>query len=139
MYLGRFRLGETVRVPVLGDRATASYDVNTPPVCTIYDGSGAKVLHALMPPADPYGAAKRLFALLVRLGSAFAAGRYRVAFNFTTADETTGLKVAHFDVVPGGNAAGNVIAMAYYQRPQATWLVLRTDADTRVLARNPYQ
>lgn len=139
MYVGRFTLGERFFAVLLGDRATARFDVNTPPTFTIYNAVGVKVLSGLVPPLDPYGAGKRLFALPVRLTATFGVGRYAIAFNYTTADTATWLKVSHFDVVAGGNAAGNVIAMTYYQRPHATFLVMRTDQDQRLLARNPYQ
>lgn len=139
MYLGRFRLGEWVKVPLLGDDFTTASAVQFAPALSIYNAAGTKVYSGLMPPLDPYGAGRRLFSAPIRLSSAFAVGRYFVAMNYLVTSNRRYLKTANFDVVAGGNAAGNVIAMWYYPRPHATHLVLRTDADSRVLARNPFQ
>jgi hypothetical protein len=137
MWLGRYKLGDTLRVPLLADNTTAPSTPAAAPTLAIYTANGVKVFAGGMPPLDPY-AAVGLFSLAVRLGELFAVGQYRVVMQYQVSGGAR-QKVAHFAIVDGGNAGGNFIAGTYYQRPQAAFLVLRTDADTRVLARNPFE
>lgn len=136
MYLGRVQLGEWLTVPLNTDDRLQPTAPPAAPSLAVFDHTGAKVAQALVPAADLAGVTG-LFAARIRLGATFATGRYLVCLQYRTAGGASRLKAAHFDVVAGGDANGAIVAMTFYQRPQANYLVCRLDSDQRLLARNP--
>ena len=130
MQLGRFILGQFVRVPVFTGNVPAAA-----PLLTVYTGTGTRIYGPVkMPPGDFYGV-DGYFVLPVRLGSLFAVGRYAVAISYAAPDPT--LTVARFEIVAGGDVDGAVTALTFYRRPHANFLVGRLDSDQRMLAKNP--
>jgi hypothetical protein len=137
-WLGRFKLGDTVLVTCLADNVTVVNTAPAAPVLSVYSSAGTKVFSSPMPPLDPYGATG-MFTCSVRLSSDFSEGHYAVAMSYHTSGSSPRLKTAIFQIVGSGAAGGNVISGHFYRRPHADHLILRTDASTRVLARNPYE
>lgn len=135
MYLGRYSLGEEIILPV---HATAGGQVVTPdeaPTVSVYDADGTLVFSAAMPGWDRQRS-PGLFAYRRQLDEDFAPGRYAVRTGYR-AGGTGRACVHHFEVVAGGDAAGRVVSMLHVARPQADYLVTKTDAGKRLFGRSP--
>jgi hypothetical protein len=136
MNLGRFELGQELVVPMLctdGDMAAVVPDA--PPAISVYDADGSKVLSALMACRDRFGATG-LFLYRAPLGSAFSVGRWSIALTWKYSGVGR-LRVFQFEIVPGGDQAGAVVSQYFLERPNANYLVQRTDGGTRTFGRNP--
>jgi hypothetical protein len=72
------------------------------------------------------------------LGSSFPAGRYRVSYHWTVGGYA-GEAEDNFEVAAGGDPAGAVISLCWYERPHANFLIMQLDpASGRLLfGRNP--
>lgn len=135
MFLGRYQLGEEVVVPLLCcGPAEAPAAPDAAPSAMAYQ-AGAKVLTALLSPRDAF-AQPALFALRLFLDSRFAVGQAAVALCYRLAGAGY-LKTVTFEVVDGGDPAGAVVSMYLMERPQARYLVQRTDGGARKFGRNP--
>lgn len=137
MYLGRYFQGQQVPLTL-----SATDQNGTPglpgaaPTARVRGDAGVLQVLAL-PILDRYGATG-LFQTLLTLGSSFPAGRYRVSYHWTQGG-FTGTTEDVFEVAPGGDAAGAIISMAWYERPHANFLILQTDPSSGQLlfGRNP--
>lgn len=136
MNLGRYQLGEEMVIPLhVTDGANTPGTPDVLPWAMVYSAAGAKVISALMAPRDRYRATG-LFFYRLQLGSLFALGQYSVAVAYKVSGVGR-LKTMKFEVVGGGDANGAVVSMYWMDRPQAKYLVQRTDAGARVFGRNP--
>lgn len=135
MFLGRFRAGEFVRIPVHVRDGGTPYAQGPAPVITIYDSSAAKVGSLRMPPVDK-GSLTGMFVGRLRLDASYPTGLYRYSINFL-ANSTVKLVVGHFEVVDGGQVDGGVVSTFFYPRPHANFLVQRLDSDQRLITKNP--
>jgi hypothetical protein len=101
-----------------------------------------------LPAIDRYVTAG-LFSFALSLGSSFLPvpiGNYRVVYTYSLGTYT-GLVEDSFEVVDGGNSAGNILSAYYYRTPNTDYLVYQTDngqnigghsVEGRILAgRNP--
>lgn len=48
-----------------------------------------------------------------------------------------GVELAYFEVIPGGDNRGSVVAMFYFDTPQGRFLVQQTDAGQILMGKNP--
>jgi len=48
-----------------------------------------------------------------------------------------GVEIRNFEIMPGGNEAGTVISMHYYDRPTGKFLVYQTDGGILFKGKNP--
>lgn len=127
---GRFFQGQFVPISVLAKEAA-----NLPthaPVLTIYRGV-TKISTAAMPVAD---LANGLFVLEVQLDASYTAGHYAAHVSYVLVGSPR-VAVFYFESLGGDGAAGAVVSMAFYDRPQAKFLVQRLDSNIRRLVRNP--
>ncbi len=134
MNAGRFTLGQVVPLFVHCQNDEIEDVPASAPVATIYTGAGARVVAFAIPPVDS-GVVDGLFVGQLFLDGSFSVGHYSVAINFVAG--VNHLAVTHFEVVDGGNVAGAVVSMAFYQRPHANFLVQRLSSDQRYIGRNP--
>jgi hypothetical protein len=135
MFLGRFRLGEWVYIPMISRDSGTPYAPPHAPLCSIYNSSGTKVAAFLIPPVDK-NTITGMFCGRVRLSATYSVDKYRFAINFT-ANSSTKLVVGHFEVVAGGHVDGAVISNYFYQRPHAAFLVQKLDSEQRLIIKNP--
>ena len=137
MYLGRFRQGDTIVLPLNAtDSAPNGVVLTRPPNVKVFDASGNLLLSGMVPAFDTLRSVA-LFEYRLQLGTAFPAGRYLAAFSYT-ASGSQFLKSVAFDVLPGGDPAGQIVSMYFLQRPHADILVQKTDAGKRYFKRAPY-
>lgn len=134
MFLGRFILGQFVRVP-FGSSSAGGVPSQPalPPIIAFYTAAGVKVTTGKMPPLDRV-ATTGLFAYTQQLDDDFEEGHY-------VAHVTSGnyAEVWHFDVLPGGDAGGAVLSQTFFSRPEAEFLVGKLADGSRFIARNPVE
>ncbi len=91
-----------------------------------------------MPVAD---LANGLFVLEKQMDATFTAGHYavHVSYRLPISPSPFGNRVGvfYFECLGGDGAAGAVVSMAFYDRPQARFIVQRLDSNIRRLVRNP--
>lgn len=136
MHFGRFTLGQFAPLTCVCTNGSGTPAAPTyAPTVKVYDSTGTRVLSALMPPLDRYGATGA-FSYELRLGSSYAVGSYMVSMSWVISG-TTYSAAGNFEVVAGGDADGAVVSMVELRKPHGNWLVQRLDSDQRVLARGP--
>lgn len=135
-YLGRYRLGDTVLLPLVTADAngTPTLPVRAPTVEVF--SSSAQVANLPMPINDRYGVTA-FFLLPVRLTSSYAAGPYRATYNWNLAGGYQGFQEDTFEVLAGGHADGVVQSMFWAEFPHAKFLMHHLESGTVVFGRNP--
>ncbi len=134
MYLGRYQQGEealivllcssTADVPVLPDAA---------PVADV-SGDGFFVSGIALAVMDP-AAAPGLFYARLYLDSRFS-GRCTVTLRWLVSG-VLHAREAVFEVAPGSDPSGGVLALHYYRRPQAEFLVQQRSGGGIYKGKNP--
>jgi hypothetical protein len=136
MHKGRYTLGShvplSVRTTNSGGQPAAPTEC---PTVSVYDSSGARVETRLIPVRDT-PAVTGLFAYRLRLGPAYSAGSYTVAYRWRSGDYH-GIVTEAFEVTRGGDAEGAVIALHDYKRPHARHVVHQLDSGKLKRGRNP--
>jgi len=102
---------------------------------TIYDNSGVLVVSKRIPPIEQT-AITGLFGIMQPLNSSFAAGRYWVYYSYLVST-TQRCAVDSFEILAGGNSGGQVISLAFLDRPDADWMVGQLDSGASIVARGP--
>lgn len=139
-YLGRFQQGDELPLTLqTTDASGVPEDPFDVPVATVYrDGATPSLVETVRLAADLRGVQAGLFRLPLFLGKLYGtAGRHLVVFRWVDADSVARQCVGCFTLLPGGSSDGNVIAMAYVQRPDARYLLWQTDAGLLLRGRNP--
>lgn len=135
MFRGRVQLGEHIALGVLcldaSDTPTAP---DAAPLLEIFSGT-AKVLAKTIPALDRFGTTG-LFQIQQFLDERFAAGQYKAIYRWDIGSYE-GMAEDTFEVVAGGNADGQIIAMHYYKRPHADFIVSQLNSGKLVKGRNP--
>ncbi len=136
MSLGRYQLGQEVvaylRCTDADDRPVAP---SAFPRVAVYAASGHPVRDVAVPIVER-GIVTGLFAVRLFLDGSFSSGAYQMVFRWA-AGSHHGSEVRTFEVLPGGDASGQVIALFDYPRPSASHLVQqRSDGSIRK-GRNP--
>lgn len=127
---GRFFSGSFVPIAVFAKEGS---DLPTiAPTVRIYRGD-TLIATASMPVADR---ANGLFVLEVQLGAVYTAGHYAAHVSYVL-DGSPRVAIYYFESLGGDGAAGAVVSMAFYDRPQARFLCQRLDSNIRRLVRNP--
>lgn len=136
MNIGRYQLGTTVSIRLQcldSDGSPAMPDAV--PVIKIWNSSGNLVINAEMPIED-----KRiqlgLFRSQIFLDGNFSAGNYS-GNTFYVNGSLSVLTPFWFDVIAGGNQAGQALAMAFYHRPHADFIVYQTESGQIRFGANP--
>ena len=135
MYLGRYFQGQVVPFLVQTRNLAGTPTLSDNPPFIDFHGDAGKISQVQMPILDRY-VVTGLFLYPLFLNASFPAGRYRATYFYKTSDYH-GLSTDVFEVVAGGDADGSIITQAYWQRPEATYLVQQTEADNILLRRNP--
>jgi hypothetical protein len=142
MYFGRFQQGGELYLTV---RTTTRGTLNpdTPlsaPFLQIYREASppVKVLDSSYLAAYQPGLMTGVFRLSVFFGALFTtADRYFAIVRWTDSGGNGVQAVYPFELMPGGNSDGAVIAMAEVVRPDARYLLCSTDGGLLVRRKNP--
>ena len=136
MYRGRYQLGQEVVLGLVTLESTSLPDVPDYPVHVRIWSGGTKVLGKFIPIHDRYGTTA-FFQYRQFIGAQFSAGTYHVNYHYVGSDGHGGIETDHFEVVAGGHADGTIIAMNYYNRPHADFVVTHLDSGKIQQRRNP--
>ena len=126
--LGRYRRGDWVTLAF-----TLTQIPDTIPVAIILDSNSATIATLIMPAA----CANRLtYSRPVQISLAYAVGNFSVFYHYVVSGTPT-LQQATFEVVPGGDSGGAVIAIYSLDRPEVRSIVAQLDSGVLVLGRSP--
>lgn len=136
MSRGRFQLGQDLVAYVLcTDAADRPAAPDAFPRVAVYSASGHHVLDVPMPIVER-GIVTGLFTVRIFLDGSFSTGNYQMVFRWKVGSHHGG-EVQFFEILPGGDISGQVIALYDYPRPSADHLIQqRTDGSIRK-GRNP--
>lgn len=98
-------------------------------------GTGGAVASFAMPIADP-AKVIGLFQAEIYVSASYPVGPYVLVME-ANIDGRPVATHRRFDIVAGGNVAGEVQAMEHWQRPEAAELVMQLGGGTLVSGRNP--
>lgn len=136
MYLGRYQLGQSVPLRVLcRSSSQPPVDPANAPQYRVVSSSGV-VATGQMPLLDP-DQTGQLFQYLLFLNSTYSTGYYSVSYVYDAGNFEEVDLGDTFEVIPNGNVAGAVNSLAWYERPEAKFLIGRTDSGILYSGRNP--
>jgi len=137
LQMGRYRLGEYAYLTVQCVNASnVTVDPTAAPQVSIYAADGTEaVADQKVPPVS--GRTTGLFAWSQFLDSSFSVGIYSAYFSYAIGG-TNFASLAMFEVIGGGNAAGPYVALEYYQRPHADFVIGHSEDGTTELKRGAY-
>lgn len=142
MYLGAYSLGDWVHIPVRSVNASGVVTAPTStadkaPIGATFKAS-AKVENFKLPQLDKNGITG-VFSYKLRLTSSYTTGSHIVVITYVNGSGGFyGSDIHSFQIVGGGDANGNVIAITDYTRPDAEHAVYQTDAGLLRDGRAPY-
>jgi hypothetical protein len=132
-YLGRFQIGQTVPLAVVPvDSGGFPSPPDSAPVATVQDPSNTTVGILKM----ALGGDPEHFAIGFFLRGGLALGTYQVTYAYRVNGASLG-ETGSFDVIPGGDPGGAVIAMVGYDRPEARYVVAQLASGRLVQGKNP--
>jgi hypothetical protein len=135
MYRGRIQLGNEVFVGLLcTDANKIPFAPLEAPTMDVWSSSGLVLTKAL--PAVDQTFITGLFGYRLFLGSLFNTGQYRVFYRYRNGSYDF-MDFDTFEVVPGGDPGGAVIAMYPFRTPGANCLIQQLDGGTIVRGKNP--
>jgi len=136
MFIGRYQLGQSVPIAVQTEGAPGKPELSDDvPVADLFTAAGALVLSKRLPIVDRFGVTG-WFLLPVFLDETFEEGNYLVNVHWAD-DGDARAKTYRFEIVPGGDTDGAVVAMHAYDRPHGKFLVQQLDSGRIVAGRNP--
>jgi hypothetical protein len=136
MYRGRYQQGEEIPLGVLCyDSSGVPTAPDAAPTLEIYSG-GSHILPGKAIPALDKAAVTGLFQHKLYLNEHYPAGLYQATYRWTKGG-FFGLQTDTFEVMPGGDATGSVVAMTYLERPQASFVLQQRDSGHLFKGKNP--
>ena len=137
MWRGRYQLGDEAVIGVqCRNGSDAPVAPDAAPTVRIYDASGNKVAQFDIPPKDE-ARSLGLFEHFIRLSADFTEGVYSVVYSWSASGYTGG-DVDWLEVLPGGDEAGTVISMTYFETANAGHVVQQLDSGRIKAGKNPY-
>lgn len=136
-WLGRKQIGDKLGL-VVSSKDPKSGASATPAALVrgyIYDSAGAIVEAVPLHPKDRFGG-QRDFTAALRLSASYTPGYYQVYYAWAVSS-TLYTRVDTFEVVSGGDADGQVIALASVERPEADYVLYETESGALRAGRNP--
>lgn len=137
MYLGEYLLGEWVSIPVVCRNASrAESNPTAAPVLSIYKADDTPIVDDVTMAPFAQGERTGYFNRDVQLGASFSTGRYFALIQYAVSGSNKA-ELHFFEVRAGGNAKGAYVALHYYPRPQAKFIVGQLDDGTLEMRRGP--
>jgi hypothetical protein len=137
VYLGQHQLGTYLDV-LLQCRTTAMVASmpEDPPRYKVWRASdGALVTAGEMPLLDK-DIQVGLFKLELFLGDSFATGNHSMELMYSISTDTF-IETRTFGIAAGGDTDGQVLAMYYYHRPHADFVVYQVESGLILRGKNP--
>ncbi len=105
------------------------------PTTSISAASGKPIQNKQIPAQDRYGITGR-FAFRQFLDGRFAVGQYTVLYRYTVGSYN-GLVTDTFQIVAGGSSYGTALAIRYFHKPEADYVVQALTSGKITKNRNP--
>lgn len=140
IYAGRVQQGEELLLTLQCSTETlVPGDPGFYPRVSVYrDAEPPVLVETTRLAAADRGAATGLFRLPLFLGALYATpGHYLLVFRWQTAGGVGRCLTGSFQLLPGGDADGHVIAQAFVGRPDANHLIAQCDSGRLIRGRNP--
>lgn len=135
MYLGRQELGVEVRIEALCvDASNHPVNPDSAPSIDVWQ-SGTKVLSGLAMFPEERTKVTGLFVRPLYLKN-LTPGRFQVVVRWQSG-AFDGMDEHHFEIVPGGNSDGAVMAAVYYEVPNGRFIVHELDSGKIRPGKNP--
>jgi hypothetical protein len=134
MWLGRVAIGDWVTITVQCE-TTSPVAPTAAPTLSIYNASDTVVVDAVKMGPWLAGVATGVFSRRVRITSAFSAGRHTVRITWASGGNNYAA-LQSFEVT-AGDAAGAVVSLCDYPRPQRRYAVSVQDDGTLRARVNP--
>lgn len=136
MYRGRFQQGQEITLGLLiADSNGAPVAPDAVPTLRIYGSAGTLIMSGSVPIQDRFGQTG-WFAYQQFLDQRFPADTYSAVYQWAVSSSNRAA-LDYFEVLGGGSKLGSIVAMDYYRRPQADFVVQNTFAGTLQKGRNP--
>lgn len=136
MYLGRYQQGQEVPFVLLTKGSTGvPVAPDAAPLADVYSSTGL-LASGLKVPALDGAAVTGLFQGFLYLDESYPVGHYSIEAHWVSG-VFTGSMLLYFEVAPGGDATGQVLALCYYHRPQADFLVQQRTSGRVFKGKNP--
>lgn len=134
---GRYHLGEEIAFGIVAKNSTGlPVEPDAAPTFSVYAANGTKIISdKKFPPIDRTAVAG-IFGYAQFLGMTFAAGQYLLYVKWVKSG-FNGRYIEKFEVMPGGDAGGNVIAMTEFKKPHNTYIVRQLTSGIISAGRNP--
>jgi hypothetical protein len=138
LYRGRYFQGTEIPLGVqVVDVNSVPTAPDAAPTMDVFSPSG-KAISGKAIPAVEKAILTGLFYYKLFLGPLYSPGLYSVSYRWTTGGGAfLGMDVDTFEVLPGGNAKGCAISLAYIDRPQAKFIIQQWDSGRLRKNRNP--
>ena len=128
--LGRFRHGDKVTMSI-----SLPGVPDSSPIAVIFaEGTNQLMGVYQLPSID---STNLNFALPMLMGNGFSFGTYLITYQFTIGGIQGTVDSGRFQVIPGGNPAGDVIFMHAIDRPEATFVLTQMSGGRLCVGRNP--
>lgn len=136
MWLGRYRIGDRLGLSVLSkSKSGAPVQPSALVQAFTYDSSGAVVEAVPLHPKDRFGG-NWDFTASLKLSASYTPGHYSVVYQWAVSAALFS-RLDTFEVLSGGDADGQVIALASVPRPEANFVLYQTEAGDVKSGRNP--
>lgn len=136
MFLGHYQLGDLVPISVwtrtAADTPTEPDDV---PAVHVMDSDGDVSVGRTIPIVDRMDVTG-YFLYRINLNENFAAGYWTVHITYAIGGNHFA-ETRQFEILAGGNAEGNGIAMYFFKPPNNDYVLMQTDRGTLKRLRNP--
>lgn len=138
MFFGRAQLGKWLYIGVqcVDANRTPSLPVDAPILKIKRASDGVTVYSREIPLIDKQGVSIGFFMAQVFLGIAFNPGSYATEITYTVGTNSVILTGA-FRVIDGGHPNGQVIGMAWFDRPNRSNIVYQVEAGRIMKGANP--
>lgn len=138
MFYGRRQLGQWLDIAIQCADAnrTPSLPVDCPMLRIKRASDGATIYSREMPICEKQGTAIGLFLGQVFLGSDFHTGEHAVQIAYTVGSHTT-IETGTFQITGGGNPNGQVIGMAWFDRPNRSNILYQVESGRIIRGSNP--
>lgn len=128
MWFGRFQVGKEITYRFLTRNGNGSpVAPDDAPLAFVYDGSGNTISAASKVPSEDYPLKTGLFEGRIFLDERFSTGKYSIRISWVISG-TEYSTTMFFEIIPGGDGAGQITSMYYHQRPNASFVVNGRDS-----------
>jgi hypothetical protein len=134
--LADVQLGQEIPIVVQATDGTSPVWPDSAPQLVLFNSAGTLLKRVYMP-ADPEAQQVGLFRLPLFLGPVFPAAGTIAGFVQWAVGGAPYSQTVTLRIIPGGDVAGQIIAMTYVRRPSSGYLIWQSDSGDLSRGTNP--